>query len=479
MSTDFNGRRVAIIGLAATGLAAARVLHEKGASVTVYDAKSEGDVSGERVRDAQALPGVRLQLGTPDPDLSHTDCVVPSPGVPRNAPVLQNAVRLNVPVLSEIEVAYQIARAPILAITGTNGKTTTTALLGAICREAGLKTYVAGNIAEDAGIRLPLIEAANDAPPSGVIIAEISSFQLEWVTMFRPRVAAWLNLSTDHQDRYADMDDYARAKANLFQAQTPDDWAVINDEDEAVLKFSNGVGQGQRVRFGLSRKVWSDAEADHQKAACAYLDGQTLFAENISPDAAQEIICGTRDIQLPGRHNIANVLAASAMALAFGIDLASVRAGIWHFRGVAHRMETVANVDGVKFVNNSMCTNPAAAAASLQAASGSPVIAIVGGKHKGGDLSPLINALVQYARHVVLIGDAAPEIAGLLPQKGILTWEMANTLPDAVRHAARHARTGDTVMLVPGCASFDRFTSFEQRGQIFRDTVRMMEGANR
>ena len=476
--TDFNGKHILVVGLAATGLAVARVMQARGAKVTVCDAKGLGDVSVERVHEARALRGVTLLLDTPVPSFSGVDFVVPSPGVPRDAPVLLHAGLQNVPILSEIELAYQIARAPLIAVTGTNGKTTTAALLGAICREGGFRTLVAGNIAEDAGIRLPLIEAAHDAPEDGVIVAEISSFQLEWVQTFRPRVGVWLNLSPDHQDRYDGMEDYARAKARLFAFQTPNDWAVLNDEDPAVLQFSQGAGEGRRVRFGLTRQVWRDAEADHEKSPCAYLDGQTLTAENISPDAQTEIICGTRDIPLLGLHNVSNVLAASAAALAFGVDLASVRAGIRDFKGVAHRMELVTTIDGVRFINNSMCTNPAAAAASLQAA-GSPVIAIVGGKHKGGDLSPMINALKQYARHAVLIGDSAEEIAGLLNAQRGVAWEYAQTLPDAVRLAARAAQTGDTIMLVPGCASFDMFASFEQRGQVFRDAVRQWAGGPR
>ena len=469
--SDFNNKHILVVGLAATGLAVARVMQARGAAVTICDAHGLGRVSTERVHEARALHCVQLLLDTPEPDLSGVDFVVPSPGVPRDAPVLKNALAQNVPIVGEIELAYQIARAPLIAVTGTNGKTTTTALVGAICREGGLRTTVAGNIAEDAGIRLPLIEAANDAPENGVLVAEISSFQLEWVRDFRPRVGVWLNLSPDHQDRYDGMEDYARTKARLFAAQTESDWAVINDDDPSVVQHTSGIGAGKRVRFGLSRQVWRDAEAEAEKSPCAYLDGQTLTAENISPDAAVEIICGTRDVPLLGLHNVSNVLAASAAALAFGVDLASVRAGIRHFKGVAHRMELVSVLSGVRFINNSMCTNPAAAAASLQVA-GAPVVAIVGGKHKGGDLSPLTNALAQYARRVVLIGESASEIAGLL--NGQTPWEYAPTLPDAVRLAARAARTGDTIMLVPGCASFDMFTSFEQRGQIFRDTVRQI-----
>ena len=470
-SDEFRGQRIAIVGLAATGLATARVLRDRGAIVTVTDSKPAEKLNAARVREARDLKGVTLLLGTDDVAWNVTDLVVPSPGVPRYAPVLKEAVRRGVPVSSEIEVAYRLARAPIMAITGTNGKTTTTALLGAICRTAGLRTWVAGNIAEDAGVRQPLIEAAVHAGAKDVIVAEISSFQLEWVSEFRPKIAAWLNLSNDHFDRYADLEEYGQAKSNLFRAQTADDWAVLNDDDKDVLRLTEGVGAGRRIRFGLSRRVWGHAPTE----PCAYLDGQNLDAEHIPghPDVVH--LMARRDITLPGRHNVANVLAAGAMALAFGIDTGSIRAAVRAFPGVPHRMEYVGTSNGVRYVNNSMCTNPAAVLASLQAAE-APVVAIVGGEHKGGDLSGLIDALRRYARHVVLIGAAAPTIESLLVQAGSPshgpTLERADTLPHAVASARREAHSGDTVLLVPGCASFDMFTGFEQRGQVFRDSVK-------
>jgi UDP-N-acetylmuramoylalanine--D-glutamate ligase len=474
LTTEFEGKRIAVIGLAATGLATARVLRDLGAIVTVADARPAEKLNRERLQEARALDGVALVLGSDEIAWNVTDIVVPSPGVPRYAPVLKEAVWRGVPILSEIEVAYRIAQAPILAITGTNGKTTTTALLGAICRTAGLRTWVAGNIAEDGGVRQPLIEAALYAPAEkGVIVAEISSFQLEWVEQFRPRVAAWLNLTDDHLDRHADQNEYAEAKANIFKSQTVDDWAVVNDDDPIVMRYAEGVGAGQRIRFGLSRHVWGHAPGQ----PCAYLDGHQLIAENIAGHAAELNLMSRRDIPVPGLHNVANVLAAASMALAFGIDVGSIRAAVRTFKGVPHRMEYVATVDGVRFVNNSMCTNPAAVLASLQAVEG-PVVAIVGGEHKGGDLTTMIDGLREHARHVVLIGSSAQEIGDLLSQRGATpTTEYADTLTHAVAQARSHARVGDTVLLVPGCASFDMFTGFEQRGQVFREAVRAQSGA--
>jgi UDP-N-acetylmuramoylalanine--D-glutamate ligase len=474
MTEEFRNQRIAVIGLAATGLATARVLRDIGARVTVFDSRPAEELDGARVREARALEGVALQFGGGTPAWDAIDCVVPSPGVRRDAPILAAAQAHGVPILGEIEVAYRLAQAPILAITGTNGKTTTTALLGAICRTAGLRTWIAGNIAEDAGVRLPLIEAAYNAPADGVIVAEISSFQLEWVDRFRPRVAAFLNLTTDHFDRHADLDEYGSAKARIFAAQTAEDWAVVNDDDPDVLRYSDGVGAGRRIRFGLSRHVWWHAQLE----PCAYLDGQQLITEHILPGPKEQFLVGRRDIQIPGRHNVANILAAAAMALAFGIDIGSIRAAVRAFAGVPHRMEMVGTLNNVRYVNNSMCTNPAAVAASLEAVEG-PVVAIVGGKHKGGDLSGLVDSLRQYARHVVLIGSAALEIGGKLAGRPAPTVEYAATLPEAVDRAAAHAGPGDTVLLVPGCASFDMFQGFEHRGQVFRDAVKDLAARER
>ena len=467
-ASEFAGKRVAVIGLAATGLATARVLRDKGARVCIYDAKPESALSPERVVAARSLgDGVMLALDNAPVDWDQTDLVIPSPGVGRSAAPLAEALRRGVPILGEIEVAYRIAKAPILAITGTNGKTTTTALLGAICRESGRHTWVAGNIAEDAGVRLPLIEAAALAPLDGVIVAEISSFQLEWVLGFRPRVAAWLNIANDHLDRHNDFDEYAGAKARLFAAQGASDTAVLNADDGEVIRYSQSVGSGEQWLFSVRETV----------ARGTYLDGETLLS--VLPGESPRPLMTRDEIPLPGLHNVANVLAASAMALAFGIDAPVIRRAVQQFPGVAHRLETVATIDGVRYINNSMCTNPAAVAASLEAAGGRPVVAIAGGKHKGGDLGPMVTALHDRTRSIILIGESAPEIGHALLQETAKTGTgpeiaYAKTLESAVERAADTAQAGDIVMLIPGCASFDMFTGFEHRGQVFRDAVKAL-----
>lgn len=468
-TNEFLGQNIAVIGLAATGLATARVLQGLGANVTVYDGKPESELDAARVAEAREIVGVRLQFGTSEIDWANTDLVVPSPGVPRYAPPLVEAVQRGVLVLGEIEVAYRLAQAPILAITGTNGKTTTTALLGAICRAAGLQTWVAGNIAEDAGVRLPLIQAAMRAPAQGVIVAEISSFQLEWVYKFRPKVAAWLNLSADHLDRYKDMAEYARAKSNIFRAQTADDVAVINGDDYETIRYSEGVGKAQRGAF----TVEGGFVAHYSKGE----DSITYSKEGWLSAYYRQEHAFVGPLPLPGRHNRANMIAAVGMADAIGVPLEMMARAIKTFKGVAHRMEFVRDVNGVRYINNSMCTNPAAVKASVSAID-TPLVAIAGGLHKGGDLAPMAAPLAKHARRVVLIGQSKAEVADALQREGYAPEDIAfaETLPDAVAQAAHVAQPGETVMLVPGCASFDMFTGFEQRGQVFRDAVNALEG---
>ena len=432
--------RVAVIGLAATGLATARALVARGDEVVLCDAKPESQLNPERLAEARSLPGVSLCLGSSElPE--GISLLIPSPGVPPTAaPILQAQAR-GIEIASEIELAYRLASAPILAITGTNGKTTTAAMLGAICQAAGKETYLAGNIAEDFGKRLPLIEAATQAPKGSVIVAEVSSFQLEWVRDFRPRIAAWLNLSTDHLDRYPDLRAYGKTKARIFAAQRAGDFAVVNADDFYVSRLSDQVGRGIRLPF---------------HGGAPQLDP----ALRLHPE----------ELLVPGKHNLANAVAASSMALAFGLNPARIAEGLRGFRGVAHRMELVGEKNGVRFINNSMCTNPAAVAASLSAISGG-VVAIAGGRHKGGDIAPMVEALASHARHVVLIGEHGPLLGEALAAQGFTQTEQAGDMDDAVQRAAAQAQSGETVLLVPGFASFDMFTGFEQRGQVFREAV--------
>jgi UDP-N-acetylmuramoylalanine--D-glutamate ligase len=465
--TEFENKTVAVIGLARSGLACCDVLTQLGATVIPYDGKP-ADALTDAIAHLSTLGLTPITNGAAL-DYTKLDYVITSPGVRRDAAVLLDAVAAGVPVLGEIEAAYRIARAPILAITGTNGKTTTTMLLGEMLKAAGIETYIAGNIAAG-DIALPLIQAAYDAPPDAAIVAEISSFQLEWISMFRPKVAALLNISPDHGDRQT-WEEYVAAKWRIFENQTRDDFAVLNSEmatpgeefwksfkaAEYTFSWENPENNGI-YRFGITE---SGASANIVRPI-----DLTQFA------AEDDFVFDASEVKLPGVHNIENILAAAAMATAFGVGIEPIRQVATTFTGVVHRLEYVETIDGVKYVNNSMCTNADAFEKSLEALP-EPKVVIAGGVFKGGDVATLASAVVQNnVKALVLIGRSAPEIEDAARAAGYDEVYQAGTLVEAVTLAASLAQPGDTVLLAPACASFDMFADFEDRGDQFKAAVR-------
>lgn len=434
MTTEFGGKTVGVAGLARSGVACAQVLTRLGAHVRMYDRSPEATVNPAHVAAVRAL-GIEPRFGDAPIDYTELDYLVTSPGVPRHAKVLQGAVAAHVPVLGEIEAAYRIARAPILAITGTNGKTTTTVLLGEMLRAAGITTYIAGNIAAG-DIAMPLIQAAFEAGREAAIVAEISSFQLEWTPTFRPRVAALLNITPDHADRQS-WNEYVDAKWSLFAHQGEGDWAI------------------------LPRALSTDARA------------QGL---NVVAFSASDPFPGP--IALPGTHNKENVLAAAAMASAFGVSPEPIRQVAATFGGVVHRLEYVDTQNGVRFVNNSMCTNVAAFERSLEALP-EPKVVIAGGVFKGSqdEMAQIAQSVVRCnVRGLVLIGKSAPALEEAVRAAGFAAVAQAPTLAQAVAQARTLAQPGDTVLLAPACASFDMFRDFEDRGTQFKEAVLLLPG---
>ncbi len=431
MQTEFKNKTVAVMGLARSGMACCEVLTALGAHVIPYDGKPASEMAAA-VAAAQAL-GLTPVVGGAELDYSVLDYLVTSPGVRKESSVLQKAVAAGVPVLGEIEAAYRIARAPILAITGTNGKTTTTVLLAEMLKAAGIQTFTAGNIAAGE-IAMPLIKAAFLAPPEAAIVAEISSFQLEWISTFRPKVAALLNITPDHGDRQT-WDEYVAAKLRIFENQRAGDAAFVS---ESFLQSASALNAP--ITLGC-------------------------FEENtLGLDLSR--------VKLPGSHNRENILAAAAMATAFGVGIEPIRQVATTFTGVVHRLEYVDTIDGVKYVNNSMCTNAAAFARSLEALP-EPKVVIAGGVYKGGDIAELGKAVAANSvRALVLIGRSAPEIEASARAAGFQYIHQAATLLDAVTQAQGLAQAGDTVLLAPACASFDMFRDFEDRGDQFKAAVR-------
>ncbi len=491
MQTEFQNKTVAVVGLARSGRACCDVLTRLGATVIPWDSKPAADLT-EAVAELAALRLTPLTGGAVL-DYAALDYVVTSPGVRKDAAVLQGAVAAGVPVLGEIEAAYRIARAPILAITGTNGKTTTTVLLAEMLKAAGIQTYIAGNIAAG-DIALPLIRAAYEAPAEAAIVAEISSFQLEWVSTFRPKVAALLNITPDHGDRQT-WEEYVAAKWRIFEFQTADDVAVSNanlpSDASAINDHMDGFMTNAEViwwsfdaepqEWNCDRSVWmggttiyvspSQEASTTTYATPMQVDGKEIKGEVIlSPPTAE--LCQVADIKLPGAHNLENIMAAAAMATAFGVGVEPIRQVVTTFTGVVHRLEYVGTMDGVKYVNNSMCTNADAFDKSL-AALPEPKVVIAGGVFKGGDVGQLGKSVAAHnVRALVLIGRSAPEIDAAALAAGFTDTHRAGTLAEAVAMATGLAQPGDTVLLAPACASFDMFRDFEDRGDQFKELVR-------
>jgi UDP-N-acetylmuramoylalanine--D-glutamate ligase len=445
-----------VIGLGAkgTGRAVALVLGPLGAQVTISDAKPAAELAGE-VEKLAGLP-VRLLLGPEEAyrDIEQADLVVPSPGVPLTIPPLQRARAAGVPILSEVELAYRLAQGPIIAITGTKGKTTTTTLIGLFIAATGRPAHVGGNIGK------PLIELAAAANPGELLVAELSSFQLEAVDQFRPHVAVFTNLYPDHLDRYAQsMDAYLDAKLNLFARQQAEDVAVLNADRPESARVARAT-RARIIQVSTERRV----------PGGVYLAGDEIISEI---GGAPKRIAGVGDIRLRGAHNQANVLEAIAAVEACGIDTAAVAAGVLaDFRGVPNRLEEVDTIDGVAFYNDSQGTTPDAVRMALLAFAATPPVLIAGGRAKVTDFSELGRHIATHARALIAIGEAAEPIAAAVRNVDpAFPIYRAESLPAAVEEGFALARPAGVVLLSPACASFDMFRNMEHRGDVFRQAV--------
>jgi UDP-N-acetylmuramoylalanine--D-glutamate ligase len=443
---DLAHKKFMIVGLARTGRECARFLAAQGAQVTVTDLRAEADLKQEM----DALAGLPIEYRLGGEDLAWLDginAVVPSPGVPMDNRLLQEAVRRAVPVWSEIELAYRFLPVPLVAITGTNGKSTTTTLIGEMLKASGAKTFVGGNIGT------ALVSFVGGDWQCGV--AEISSFQLEWVEQFHPRVAVLLNLTEDHLDRYPNFAVYCAAKERIFAAQTQDDVAVLNRDDPLVWAMRARIA-ARIVSFGFD----------------AVEEG--VFAEKekiVWRGGGREEVFPTAKAKIQGVHNIENMMAAIAAAKAAGVERAPIQRVLESFPGLEHRLEFVRERAGVRYFNDSKGTNVGAVVKSL-ASFDAPVILLAGGVDKGGDYSPLDAEIKSKVRRLILFGAAKQIIANAL---GSLTQTvLVEDLATALRDAAAHARSGDVVLLSPACSSFDQFANYAERGRMFKELVRAL-----
>lgn len=444
---EVAGKKIVVIGMGKTGIAVAAFLGGLGATVVAVDEKPSRQW-GEAFDSMAGQPWITV--GSYDvTTLDGVDMVVPSPGIPPSHDILKAAQKRNIPITSEIELAYCFIKVPIIAVTGTNGKTTTTTLLGNILTHAGKKVFVCGNIGN------PLIEYAGSPQTDDFIVAEISSFQLQWIKTFRPHAAMLLNITCDHVNYHGSFEEYRRVKARIFEQQQESDLAILNAEDETQEGLASSL-RAQVVRFSSCRSLSPGICLEDDFIVYSKADG----SEERYPLSM---------ISLPGLHNVENVMAAMAAARFCGCSHESIVEAVSQFRGLPHRIEFAGEKHSVQFYDDSKGTNVDAVIRALQTFS-TPVILLLGGRDKDGNFNALQPLLSLKAKQVVLFGEARDSIE---PQigKGVPVWK-ESTLREAVERAYQNARSGDIVLLSPGCASFDEFANYKERGNYFKKVVR-------
>ena len=449
----FNARdSVIIIGVGRSGLATADVLRRKRVSVVAYDDKPAAELSEQR-KELEKLGVPLIDAGLLPQAAASASGAVVSPGVPLNSAAVRTVQNAGVPVFSEIEVAYQLSRAPIIAVTGSKGKSTTTALIGHILRTDGRQARVGGNIGN------PLIRETAAAESDEWIVAEVSSFQLEGIRTFAPKISVLLNISPDHLDRYPSMEEYAEAKYRIFANQRPEDMFIGNADDPYCAALIHGTG-----RHLPCRSLWFGLDPKNSDVTATVIGDALLLRAN----RKRVPLIKTAELPLRGAHNVQNALAASLACVSAGVSLEALRTGLKSFAPLPHRLTVVHEADGITWVDDSKATNPDAAAKAL-AAFENPIILIAGGKSKGTDFTAFAEAAGRRAKHTILIGEAADEIAAHLARG---KYSKAETLDEAVAKARALASPGDVVLLSPACASFDMFASAEQRGELFAQLAR-------
>jgi len=450
---NFEDKRVLVIGMARSGQAVTRWLIRLGARVTGADIKEEQEL-GEGLTELKGLPVKLITGGYPDLKQGLFDLVVISPGVPPTIPPVQAAARLGVPIWSELELATRFVHEPIIAVTGTNGKTTTTALIGYIFQQAGRQVVVAGNIG------LPVIQEVERAKDQGIAVddwvLEVSSFQLEHCFDFHPHISVLLNLTPDHLDRHTTLDEYGRVKARIFQNQGPEDFAVLNLDDPWVAANIHGLS---------ARECWFSTR-QVPAAGVGVADGNIVYDSH----RVRKILCPVQDVRIPGQHNLENALAAVTVALLAGAAPEAIAAALSSFPGVPHRLEPVAVIGGVKYVNDSKGTNPESVLKALDSYQ-EPIILIAGGRPKGSDFTELAKRIKSRVKALILLGQAAPQIEQAVRAAGYAAIWNEKDLDGCVNTAARLAVPGDLVLLSPACASWDMFRDYEQRGDLFKKLV--------
>lgn len=449
-ASDVAGKRFSVIGAARSGIAAAKLLKAHGATVFVSDSAPLGAMRNAAAELARL--SIPFEFGGNSANVLQSDVIVLSPGVPFEAPIVRQAAAQGLRMVSEIEVACWFCKGKIVGITGTNGKTTTTALLGRMFEDAKAESVVAGNIG------LAFSEVVEQIPEHGTAILEISSFQLDAIETFRPNIAALLNITPDHLDRYDhSMEKYTASKCRIFENQRLGDALVYNYDDPIVR-----TNVEKRVHAEVRKLPFSIATTLHEGA---FVRGKSLC---LRMDGQEADIVALDDISIKGRHNLMNAMAATLAAKARGIPTASLRATLKNFKGVEHRLEFVREVNGVLFVNDSKATNVDSVWYALQSFT-RPIVLLLGGRDKGNDYTTLYPLVERYVKAIVAIGESADTV--LAAFAGRKPTSKAASMEEAIRQATRFAAAGDVVLLSPACASFDWFENYEHRGRVFKDIV--------
>ncbi|MCX7780023.1 MAG: UDP-N-acetylmuramoyl-L-alanine--D-glutamate ligase [Negativicutes bacterium] len=450
--SEFSGKRILVLGAGISGISVAEVLREQGASVTLSDAREEAAIG--RDFDKLRAAGIALALGRQDEALlREIDCVVLSPGVSIYSPLVEAAQMQGIEVISEVEVAYRLCPAPIVAITGTNGKTTTTTLVGEMIKAAGREVVVGGNIG------LALSHEVKGVSPNGLVVAEISSFQLESVVNFRPFIAAILNLTPDHIDRHRTVAAYQAMKERIFENQASGDYLILNYDDAVVRDMATRT-KSQAVYFSRLNELPSGVFVRKDMITMKWQD------ETVP-------ICYTRDMKLLGAHNVENALAACACAYFAGVSPRHMAEVLSTFSGVEHRIEPVATLNGVTYYNDSKATNPESSIKALEAFPGH-IILIAGGRDKHTDLTDFMSLIKAKVDHLILIGEAQERFKQAALAHGVVNIHLAKSFEAAVNLAHRLAKAPQVVLLSPACASYDMFKNYEERGRVFKNLVRQL-----
>lgn len=444
-----NGAKVAVIGAARSGIAVAELLMKKGAFPFISDASSQLDPQKLALLKEKDLP---FETGSHSAAIFDMDWMVISPGVPLNSEVVQKARQKGMPIVGELEVASWFCACPIVAITGSNGKSTVTSLIGKIFLKAQIPCIVAGNIG------LSFSSLVLDADPNGVAVIEVSSFQLETIQTFRPFIGIYLNLTPDHLDRHGSIEEYGRMKTRLFENQQQTDYAILNAQDVNVLSIVDKI-QSKVFVFGNQSKVYPNI----------YIDNNQILYRDVN---GPEKIMSVDELGLLGSHNQMNSMAAILAAMIMGIDLETIKETLHNFKGLPHRMEFIQELNGVKYYNDSKATNVDSVQYALKSFS-DPVVLIAGGKDKDSDFTLLKENIKKHVKEIILIGDAAEKMEKAWCK--IKPVHHAKSLKDAVEISSRISNSGDVVLLSPACASFDMFQNFEDRGNQFKDLVKVLK----